>query len=193
MTESERLREKETGSAPPLKKSRRRGGLSIQSKLLIMLLAVSLLSSLIVGVIGFFSGRDSLRESAIDQLTTIRELRAGEIEDAMAGAQRGVTLDSRNLSAQTLSREINAAWDALADKELTPAQDAELEAYYTDTFIPELEGRTGQQYGDAAFIPSSNAGRWVQYHYTIQHDDFDASLQDNDGGDGTDFSRVTDQ
>lgn len=39
----------------------RRAGLSIQSKLLIMLLAVSLLSSTVVAVIGFINGRDSLR------------------------------------------------------------------------------------------------------------------------------------
>ncbi|MDR2320423.1 MAG: hypothetical protein LBE60_02115, partial [Microbacterium sp.] len=56
---------------------RRRGGgrrgLSIQSKLLIMLLGVSLVSALIIGAIGFVNGRNSLHASSIDQLTTIRE------------------------------------------------------------------------------------------------------------------------
>ena len=45
-----------------------------------MLLGVSLVSSVIVGVIGFVSGRESLRAAAVDQLTTIRELRTGELE-----------------------------------------------------------------------------------------------------------------
>lgn len=170
---------------------RRRGGLSIQSKLLIMLLGVSLVASVIVGIIGFISGRESLRAAAVDQLTTIRELRVGEIENTMASVQRGVTLDSRNLSAQTLSREINAAWDDLESKKLTAAQEAELEAYYTDTFIPQLEKQSGDAYGDEAFLPTSDAGKWVQYHYTIQNDDFDVALDDNDGGDGTAFSQVT--
>lgn len=172
---------------------RRRGGLSIQSKLLIMLLGVSLVSSLIVGVIGFISGRESLRESAIDQLTTIRELRAYEIENVMAGTQRGVTLDSRNLSAQTLSKALNAGWDDLQTRELTPEQEAELEAYYADTFVPDLEERTGDQYGDTAFIPESNAGKWVQYHLTAQFADFDEALQDNNGDDGTPYSAATEQ
>lgn len=171
----------------------RRGGLSIQSKLLIMLLAVSLLASLVVGVIGFFSGRDSLRASAVDQLTTIRELRAYEIESVMANMQRGVTLDSRNLSAQSLSRAVNAGWDDLQTRELTPEQDAQLEAYYADTFIPELEARTGDDYSDTAFIPESNAGRWVQYHYTAQFADFDEALVSNDAGDGTPYSAATEQ
>ena len=85
VTESERLREKE-GATAAVKPKRRRGGLSIQSKLLIMLLAVSLISSVIVGVIGFISGRESLRNAAVAQLTTIRELRVQQIEDVMAGA-----------------------------------------------------------------------------------------------------------
>lgn len=170
---------------------RRAGGFSIQSKLLIMLLAVSIISSAIVGIIGYVSGRDSLREAAIDQLTTIRELRAGEIETAMASAQKGARLDSRNLSAQTLSRELNAGFEELQSRQLTPEQESELEAYYRDTFIPDLEARSGETYSDTAFIPESAAGKWLQYHFTAQNTDFDAALQDNDGGDGTPFSAAS--
>lgn len=181
--------------APPslARPARRRGGLSIQSKLLIMLLAVSLLSSVIVGVIGYVSGRESLRAAAVDQLTTIRELRIGEIEAAMAGVQRGVRLDSRNLSAQTASQALNAAFEELQSRELTPAQLAELEAYHRDSFVPELESRSGQEYGDTAFIPASNAGKWLQYHYTAQFSDFDEALATDDAGEGSTFSAAAQQ
>ncbi|WP_083710634.1 adenylate/guanylate cyclase domain-containing protein [Microbacterium sp. RU33B] len=172
---------------------RRRGGLSIQSKLLIMLLAVSLISSVIVGVIGFLNGRDSLRAAAVDQLTTIRELRVGELEATMRSTQKGVALDSRNLSAQTASQAINAGWDDLQNRELTPEQLAELEAYYADTFNADLEARTGDQYSETAFIPDSNAGKWVQYHLTSQFADFDEALAVNDSGDGTPYSAATEQ
>ncbi|WP_172825656.1 adenylate/guanylate cyclase domain-containing protein [Microbacterium pygmaeum] len=172
---------------------RRRGGLSIQSKLLIMLLAVSLVSSVIIGVIGYINGRESLREAAIDQLTTIRELRVGELESAMKGVQDGVALDSRNLSAQTASRAINAGWDDLQNRELTPEQLAELETYYSDTFNPALAANSGGTYSDAAFIPDSNAGKWAQYHFTAQFADFDEALTINDGFDGTPYSAATAQ
>ncbi|MFD4959603.1 adenylate/guanylate cyclase domain-containing protein [Microbacterium sp. NPDC058389] len=178
---------------PPREKKRRRGGLSIQSKLLIMLLSVSVVSATIVGIIGYVSGRESLRASAIDQLTTIRELRVHELETSMAGLQRGVQLDSRNLSAQTASKALNAAWDELQSKELTPEQADELRAYYADTFIPRLQERSDDTYSETAFIPSSNAGKWVQYHFTAQHDDFDEALADDDGDDGTTFSAAASQ
>ena len=64
-----------------------------------MLLAVSLLSSIVVSVIGYVNGRDSLRDAAFEQLTTIRELRTGAIEREFASLQQGVVLDSRNASA----------------------------------------------------------------------------------------------
>jgi class 3 adenylate cyclase len=172
------------------KKVRRRGGLSIQSKLLIMLLAVSLVSAVIVGVIGWISGRQSLQAAAIKQLTTIRELRVGEIESAMKGVENGVALDSRNLSAQMVSQRLNADFDALQDQTLTPDQSAQLQSYYSQTFIPQLEKQSGDNTFSAnAFIPQSNAGRWLQYHYTVQFTDFDQALAQNDGHDGTAFSQ----
>lgn len=193
VTESERLREREfareeAAAAPPRMKRPRRGGLSIQSKLLIMLLGVSVISSVIVGVIGYISGRESLQAAAIDQLTTIREMRVDELEHTVGGVQKGVALDSRNLSAQTLSRLLNAGWDELQTRELTPEQEAELEAYYAEVFIPDLEERTGDSYSPTAFIPESNAGKWVQYHYTAQFADFDEAVATHGADDGTDYS-----
>ena len=120
---------------------RRRGAvaLSIQSKLLIMLLGVSLVSSIVVGAIGFVSGRDSLREAAFEQLTTIRELRADAIEREFANIQQGVALDSRNASAVEGTLAFVAAFDELQDTNISADQSEELTQFYDDEFIPALE------------------------------------------------------
>jgi class 3 adenylate cyclase len=177
-----------TGATRSRRPKRRRPGLSIQSKLLIMLLSVSLLSSIVVGIIGFVSGRESLRAAAIDQLTTIRELRADELEHVISTMQTGVTLDSRNLSAQNASIAFNEGFEAAESQALDAAQTAELEAYHADTFVPELEARSGDAYDDRAFIPDSNAGKYLQYHYTAQFPDFDTALATMDAGDGSAWS-----
>lgn len=180
-----------SGEARP---KRIRPGLSIQSKLLIMLLAVSLVSSVIVGAIGFVNGRQSLHASAVDQLITIRSMRAAEITDAIDAVKRDASLNSRNLSAQTMSTTLNAAFEELQLRESDPAELAQLEEYYTDVFIPELEGRAGEQYGDSAFIPDSAAGRYLQTQYTTGNQDFDADydtlLNLNDSGDGSAYSEA---
>ncbi|WP_298038182.1 adenylate/guanylate cyclase domain-containing protein [uncultured Microbacterium sp.] len=172
-------------------------GLSIQSKLLIMLLGVSLVSSIVVGAIGFINGRDSLHEAAVDQLTTIRSMRAAEVDTAFNGFRLSAALDSRNLSAQTLSRELNAAFDELDETPLTDDQRAELQAYYADTFVPALEESMQTEYSDSAFIPESDAGQYLQLQCTTRVQDFDADydpqLRANDAGDGTAYSAAADQ
>ncbi|MDQ0727408.1 adenylate/guanylate cyclase domain-containing protein [Microbacterium sp. W4I20] len=184
-----------TGTAARVR--RFRGGLSIQSKLLIMLLVVSLISSLVVGAIGFINGRQSLHDAAVDQLITIRSMRATEITEAIADVTRDASLNSRNLSAQTLSNELNAAFDELQEQEISDEQASQLEAYYADTFVPELEARAGEEYGTEAFIPQSNAGRYLQLQYTVNNQDFDADydalLVGNDAGDGTTYSAAAER
>lgn len=176
---------------------RARPGLSIQSKLLIMLLAVSLISSIVVGAIGFVNGRQSLHESAVDQLITIRSMRGAEITDALETVKRDASLHSRNLSAQTLSTDINAGFAELQEQEPDPAEREALETYYADVFIPELEARTGDSYGDQAFIPESAAGQHLQSLFTTQNQDFDADydalLTDNDPGDGSAYAAVSER
>ena len=67
-------------SQPPVEPSRRRRrSLSIRSILLIMLLVVSIGSNLVVGVIGYINGTESLRQAAFDRLTEVRDSRAREI------------------------------------------------------------------------------------------------------------------
>src|SRR5262245_62307332 len=68
--------------APNPRNLRRRvlSRISIQSKLLVMLLVTSILSAAVVGAIGYQSGRSSLRASVFDRLTEIRGLQARQLE-----------------------------------------------------------------------------------------------------------------
>lgn len=172
--------------------NRRRGrfGLSIQSKLLVMLLAVSLLSSAIVGFIGFTSGRESLRDAAFDQLTTIRELRTEEIEREFRSIQQGVTLDSRNASAITGAGALIDGFAELQSSTLTAAQEDQLLAFYENSFVPALEERSGLDYAPEAFVPATSAGRYLQYYYTTSraYDSFAEGLALSDAGDGSAWS-----
>ena len=171
---------------------RRRFGLSIQSKLLIMLLAVSLLSSIVVSVIGYINGRDSLRDAAFEQLTTIRELRTSAIEREFASLQQGVVLDSRNGSAVEGATAFINGFRDLQSSKLSAAQTAKLRNYYDTDFVPKVEARSGLDYSADAFIPTTPAGRYLQSYYTVTHpyDDFDAGLALTDAGDGSAWSKA---
>jgi len=167
-----------------------RAGLSIQSKLLIMLLGVSLVSSVVVGAIGFVNGRDSLQEAAIDQLTTIRELRADAIEREFLNLQTGVELDSRNASAVEGMRAFVDGFAALSDVEVTAEQKADVASFYEDDFVPALEEGTHLDYEPDSFVPDSAAGVYLQSLYTAGRavDDYDTGLEMSDAGDGSEWS-----
>ena len=53
---------------------------SIQSKLLVMLLLTSVLSAAVVGAIGYQSGRNSLRASVFERLTEIRQSQSRQLQ-----------------------------------------------------------------------------------------------------------------
>ncbi|MEL4319840.1 adenylate/guanylate cyclase domain-containing protein [Leifsonia sp. YIM 134122] len=175
---------------PRVRRGRRLSGFSIQSKLLVMLLGVSLLSSIVVGAIGFANGQDSLRAAAFDQLTTIRELRTEEIQREFSSIQRGVMLDSRNESAVQAASAFIDAFAELQDSAITPAQDAALLDFYSTEFVPALEKRSGADYSAESFVPASAAGRYLQSEYVIgrPYDDYETGLRLTDAGDGSDWS-----
>ena len=51
----------------------------IVSKLLLMLLATSIISCLAIGVVGYRSGREALRDKVFEQLRFVRNARAAQI------------------------------------------------------------------------------------------------------------------
>lgn len=183
-------RTQSAGQASEETRPSRRFGLGLQSKLLMMLLGVGIVTSLVVGVVAFTTGRDAMRDAALEQLVTIRELRAEQIERELASLQLGVRLDSRNASAVEGATAFIEAFADLDETMLTPEQEGELLAYYEQEYGPRLEERSELSFSMETFVPATAAGRYLQYHYTIgrAYDDFDPGLALHDAGDGSAWS-----
>src|ERR1700712_1853292 len=82
----------------PRRRRRNRGFLSrvsIQSKLLVMLLVTSILSAAVVGAIGYQSGRNSLRTSVFDRLTEIRESQSRALEAQISDLKNSLVIYTR--------------------------------------------------------------------------------------------------
>ncbi|UOE43997.1 adenylate/guanylate cyclase domain-containing protein [Agromyces larvae] len=182
-------------SAPPAATSarRRRRGISIQSKLLVILLATSLLSALVVGVIGWISGRDSLRAAAYDELTTIREFRSAELRRTLRDFEAGVRVAAANASAEIASVEFNGAFADLEQTEISEADAQRLLDWYQTSFVPKLEERSDDTFDARTLIPSSPAGQYLQLRYTVPTDPYEdqtVATAVEDAGDGSAWSAV---
>ncbi|MFF1573466.1 adenylate/guanylate cyclase domain-containing protein [Leifsonia sp. NPDC058292] len=163
--------------------------MSIQSKLLIMLLGVSILSAVVTGIIGYANATSSLKAAALDQLISVRETRAAEITRVFDNVDAAVILGSSNQSAIDASTSFNAAFDALNSGPVPDNKAAQLRSFYADTFVPELNKRSGNTYSPDAFFPKSPAEEYLQSYYTAPYKlDYDKAIAQEDAGDGSAWS-----
>lgn len=160
----------------------------IQSKLLLMLLLTSVLSALVVGFIGYRSGRDALRASALQRLQNVRESRAVEVESYFSQLRDSLVIYTRGTTAVEAAKAFTAGFDALQKSAVTPTQQAALDRYYSDVFIKNLDANQATTSDPIGFEPTTPAQRYLQVHYTAPHADFDQALKVDDAKDGSAWS-----
>lgn len=174
---------------PPPLRPRRRFGLGIQSKLLLMLLAVSVLSAAVVGLIGYRSGSDSLRQAAFDRLTEVRESRTAAITSLFDRIKGASIVLTRGTTAVEAVSDFNNGFADLNSRPADPADTAKTDAWYRNSFAPKLAEMTGEVADPQTFAPTSPAQTYLQAKYTVPHgDDYNAALAVDDANDGSSWS-----
>jgi class 3 adenylate cyclase len=160
---------------------------SIQSKLLIMLLVTSILSAAVVGFIGYQSGRNSLRASVFDRLTEIRESQVRDLETRVAELKDSLVVYSRGSTATSAIEGYTAGFDQLSTATIDPAQQQSIVDYYT-RFAKVEDHLTGTTVDVAALLPTSNAQKYLQANYTAPFTDPTVAIKNDDARDGSAWS-----
>ncbi len=177
------------GGLPPAR-PRRRMGLSIYSILLIMLLSVSVLSSIVVGIIGYFNGSQALRDVAYERLVETRESRSREVQSLFASIENAVVLSAMNETSRQAVTAFRVAFDELDAEEPDAAARAEVASYYDDTFATHLAAATDEEVDGSTFAPSGGAQVYLQRRYVVPFDDWESAIAQTDAGDGSAWSRA---
>ncbi|WP_345801550.1 adenylate/guanylate cyclase domain-containing protein [Microbacterium sp. AZCO] len=167
---------------------RRRAGLSIYSILLIMLLSVSVLSSIVVGVIGYVNGTQALRGIATEKLVEIRENRAREVRQLFDTIENAVALSAQNDTSKQAIVAFTDGFRALQTAQLPADATQAVDSYYDDRFAPVLSDATGVAVDGGAFVPKDPAAEYLQYHYVIPHGSWEDAITVDDAGDGSAWS-----
>lgn len=168
--------------------------LSIKSKLLVMLLAVSLFSIVVVASLNYYSSYQALKSAVFSHLTSVRATRADQIEqsferlklEAIAMASSGVAIDG--------TRQFLDAYRKLDTGQVDPQMDVALRQYYQQTFVPAFEKETGRTLEVDSLLPETPAGRYLQFHYAAQNP-FPLAEKGSmvRADDASDYSRVHEQ
>lgn len=161
---------------------RSRGGLSIYSILLIMLLSVSVLSSIVVGVIGYVNGTQALRAIAYERLVEIRENRAREVTQLFDGIESAVRLAALGDTSKQAVKAFTDGYAQLQGVPLDGSASTAVDTYYRDVFAAQLEEATGTTVDGTSFAPHTAPQRYLQYYYVTPFDDWADAIR-NDGAD----------
>ena len=162
--------------------------ISIQSKLLVMLLVTSVLSAAVVGAIGYQSGRSSLRASVFDRLTEIRGSQSRQLEAKFADLQDSLIIYTRGATTTEAIQAFTDGFDQLNNAAINPAQWQSIVDYYSNNFERAEQEQTGNTVDVAAILPSTNAQKYLQAYYTAPFDDWDKAIKFDDARDGSAWS-----
>jgi class 3 adenylate cyclase len=176
--------------APKPRSLRRRimSRISIQSKLLVMLLVTSILSAAVVGAIGYQSGRSSLRASVFDRLTEIRGSQARQLEAQFSDLKNSMVVYTRGSTATEAIEAFTPAFDQLSNATISPAQWQSVVDYYTNQFETQEFNQTGNTVDVEALLPTTNQQKYLQAYYTAPFKDWDSSIANDDAHDGSAWS-----
>jgi class 3 adenylate cyclase len=165
--------------------------LSIQSKLVLLLLLVSIGSMFVISVIGYTSGREALEQSVYHHLTSLRAARADQLQTRVKLIRaQAVTLSEDRMVLDAM-REFLKAYRDLARHPLGAPEEQKLERYYRNDFLPRLARHTDGKPALESYLPASATARYLQYHYIANNPHPYAKKEQLDqAGDGSDYSRV---
>ncbi|MFN8071091.1 MAG: adenylate/guanylate cyclase domain-containing protein [Mycobacterium sp.] len=161
--------------------------MSIQSKLILMLVLCTILAAAVVGGIAYQTGRNSLRVAAVNRLTEIMDSQKRTLSAEVTDLRSALITYTYGTMTQSALRDFTAAFDQLSNAPVTPQMDKAIADYY-QFFAKETEKSSGTRLDIAALLPTSNAERYLQANYTAKLPSNDLAIAMNDEKDGSAWS-----
>lgn len=139
--------------------------LSIQTKMILLLLAVSLSSIAVVAWNSYKSGRAALIHAAEDHLKGVQVAKATTLK-AMLDSLRDqvISMSDSHVTIDGM-KEFSAAYKSLNTASLAAEQAGKLEDFYENDFLPKLGENIEGDPVLEQYLPVKPAERYLQYHY----------------------------
>jgi class 3 adenylate cyclase len=165
--------------------------LGFQSKLMIMLLSVSVISVVIAGILGYVSGTNSLRNAEFQRLVQLRESRDREITAYFDSVTNAAAVLTHSTATITAMKDFTGAFAELQKTPLPPGAKEAVDKYYVDVFEKGLEAATGKSADGDLYRPTSNAQTYLQALYTVPaQGNFEKSTNITNAGDASAWTKL---
>ncbi len=165
--------------------------LSIKSKLILMLLAVSSCSIFVTAYLGYRSGQSNLTNRVFSQLTSLRASKADQIESYFENIRNHTQTLSEDLMVVAATQEFKTAYRQLEAYSVPAEVDKKIATYYRDEFLTRLAKTNEGTPVLESYTPKTPAARYLQYHYIAANPNpVGKKHLLNAPGDGSEYSRV---
>jgi class 3 adenylate cyclase len=166
---------------------------SIQSKLVVMLVLCTIVAAAVVGVIGFQAGRNAMRDSVFSRLTEVRQSQSRALQEQLKDLRNSLIIYCQGATTVDALQAFTAGFNELQTKTITPAQSQSITDYYNNTFLKQAEHYSGTKLNIDQLLPTDNAQRYLQANYTAQRKSDDVALTIDDAHDGSAWSAANAQ
>ena len=158
---------------------------------MLMLLSVCISSIMAIAYVGYSNGRQALNNSIQNQLVSLREVKAYEIENYFERVRSQVQTISEVGSVVDAVKEFKAAYQELDSQSIQIAWNDRLKEFYNTKFLPKLEQNTEGNPLLYSYFPPNPAGRYLQYHYIVANTSPTGDREFlNSANDGSAYSQV---
>ena len=139
--------------------------LSIQSKMILILLAVSLASIALMGWIGYVSGESAIRQSVENQLKGMQVSKTNTLRTRLESLRDQVISMSDSRISIDGVKLFSEAFKEIEGKTISKAESDQLVRFYQEDFLSELgkwvEGTPVLE----NYLPASPTAQYLQFHY----------------------------
>ncbi len=154
------------------------------------LIIVAFVSVALIGGLNFVAARRLLDDGTQEQLASIAQARARSIEAGIDRIASQASAAAADLAVVDALEELSASFDPSGTGRLDETQVGELDDFYQTSVVePVAEAGLGPVTVDE-LRPSSETGRYLQYHYTLPSDDVETRRDVADAGDGSVYSEA---
>jgi len=139
--------------------------LSIQSKMILLLLAVALSSLATMAWIGFQSGKSALERAVENQLRGIQVAKTSALKTKLESLRDQVISMSDSRMVIEGMKAFDQAFEQIPAESASRDVDEGLRMFYANSFIPDLRKNIDADPVIEQYLPSNSSARYLQYHY----------------------------
>lgn len=167
------------------------GQLRIKTKLMAMLLSVSLGSIAIVSYLSWNRARSIIKTAISNQLISVRASKGHQIESYFNSLYNHIATLCEDRMVIEAMVEFNTSFKELNFEFIPDKWNQELENYYQNEFFPELAAIVGGKPSFENYRPTTQAGTYAQYYYIAKNEaEVGKKSGLSDANDGSNYTKI---